>query len=297
MTLICVLVWTLLCFTESRGQVTVTQPGAMSSAAGGSVSISCRTSQNVNNNNFLAWYQQKDGGAPKLLIYYATNRASGIQSRFTGSGSGSSFSLSITGLTAEDAAVYYCQSAHYINSQWVFTQRWLFLFLSHTQTTTERTCVRLTGSVCLHTFASSLLPRLKTDDQWRSRPHRHLHACSTMMMSLSLLLTGLGLLVQGSSGDILLTQSPGAQSVVPAQTVSIRCKASSSVSNYLHWYLQKSGESPKLLIYSTSNRQSGISDRFSGSGSGSDFTLTIRGVLAEDAGDYYCQQGYSSFTQ
>ncbi|KAL6100195.1 uncharacterized protein ACO6RY_01856 [Pungitius sinensis] len=122
MTLICVLVWTLLCFTESRGQVTVTQPGAMSSAAGGSVSISCKTSQNVGNNNFLAWYQQKDGGAPKLLIYLATIRESGIQSRFTGSGSGSSFTLSISGLTAEDAAVYYCQSYHYINSQLVFTQ-------------------------------------------------------------------------------------------------------------------------------------------------------------------------------
>ncbi|KAI3358936.1 hypothetical protein L3Q82_015320, partial [Scortum barcoo] len=49
MTLISVLIWTLLCccFTESRGQITVTQPGAVRSALGGSVSISCRTSQNV----------------------------------------------------------------------------------------------------------------------------------------------------------------------------------------------------------------------------------------------------------
>uniref|UniRef100_A0AAQ4PCQ0 Ig-like domain-containing protein n=1 Tax=Gasterosteus aculeatus aculeatus TaxID=481459 RepID=A0AAQ4PCQ0_GASAC len=117
-------------------------------------------------------------------------------------------------------------------------------------------------------------------------------------MSLSLLLTSLGLLVHGSSGEIQLTQSPGSQSVVPGQTVSIRCKASSGISNNLHWYLQKPEESPKLLIYYASSRQSGISDRFSGSGSGSDFTLTIRGVLTEDAGDYYCQQGYSSpFTQ
>uniref|UniRef100_UPI0037E97B6D uncharacterized protein n=1 Tax=Semicossyphus pulcher TaxID=241346 RepID=UPI0037E97B6D len=108
-------------------------------------------------------------------------------------------------------------------------------------------------------------------------------------MSLILLVTILGLLVQGSSGDIILTQSPGAQSV-PGQTVSIRCKASSSVSNDLQWYLQKPGESPKLLIYYATTRQSGVSDRFSGSGSGTDFTLTIRGVQTEDAGDYYCQQ-------
>ncbi|CAI5691988.1 unnamed protein product [Oreochromis niloticus] len=127
MTLICVLIWTLLCccFTESRGQITVTQPGAVSSAVGGTVSIKCRTSQNVhvwNNNHLLSWYQQKDGGVPKLLIYAASTRQSGIPARFTGSGSNSDFTLTISGVQAEDAAVYYCQSFHYPNSQWVFTQ-------------------------------------------------------------------------------------------------------------------------------------------------------------------------------
>ncbi|MEQ2165569.1 hypothetical protein GOODEAATRI_018309 [Goodea atripinnis] len=70
MTLICVLIWTLLCccFTESKGQVTVTQPAAVRTDLGGSVTISCRTSQNVHvhsSNHRLAWYQQKNG---KLLI-------------------------------------------------------------------------------------------------------------------------------------------------------------------------------------------------------------------------------------
>uniref|UniRef100_A0A3Q3EVM0 Ig-like domain-containing protein n=1 Tax=Labrus bergylta TaxID=56723 RepID=A0A3Q3EVM0_9LABR len=94
--------------SESRGQVTVTQPAAVSSALGASVSISCRTSQ-----MFivpLAWYQQKDGGTPKLLIYYASTRASGIPDRFSGSGSNSAFTLTISGVQTEDAAVYYCQS-------------------------------------------------------------------------------------------------------------------------------------------------------------------------------------------
>uniref|UniRef100_A0A667WSD0 Ig-like domain-containing protein n=1 Tax=Myripristis murdjan TaxID=586833 RepID=A0A667WSD0_9TELE len=96
-----------------------------------------------------------------------------------------------------------------------------------------------------------------------------------------------------SSGEKTLTQSPGSQSVSPGQTVSIRCKASSGVTNDLQWYLQKPGEAPKLLIYNAETRQSGVSSRFSGSGYGTDFTLTISGVQAEDAGVYYCQQDNS----
>uniref|UniRef100_I3J7W3 Ig-like domain-containing protein n=1 Tax=Oreochromis niloticus TaxID=8128 RepID=I3J7W3_ORENI len=118
-------------------------------------------------------------------------------------------------------------------------------------------------------------------------------------MSLTLLLATLGLLVQGetlcSSGQIIVTQSPGAQSVVAGQSVSITCRTSSSVysiyykKNLLSWYLQKPGGAPKLLIYHATSRQSGVSDRFSGSGSKTDFTLSIRGVQAEDSGVYYCQ--------
>uniref|UniRef100_A0A3B3HXN0 Ig-like domain-containing protein n=1 Tax=Oryzias latipes TaxID=8090 RepID=A0A3B3HXN0_ORYLA len=113
-------------------------------------------------------------------------------------------------------------------------------------------------------------------------------------MSLTLLLAVLELLVQGSSGEITLTQTPGSQSVVPGQTVSIRCQTIAQYSGsqyWLSWYHQKSGEAPKALIYVTSERFSGISSRFSGSGSGNgiDFTLTISGVQAEDSGVYYCQ--------
>ncbi|KAJ8284975.1 hypothetical protein COCON_G00038250, partial [Conger conger] len=112
-----------------------------------------------------------------------------------------------------------------------------------------------------------------------------------MMMSVFLLLLMLGLFVQESMADIVVTQSPSAQAVQQGDTVSISCTVSPSVygGSYLHWYLQKPGQAPKLLIYYSSTRQSGIPDRFSGSGSGTQFTLEITGVQAEDAGDYYCQ--------
>ncbi|KAJ8245073.1 hypothetical protein GJAV_G00275620, partial [Gymnothorax javanicus] len=112
-----------------------------------------------------------------------------------------------------------------------------------------------------------------------------------MMMSEFLLLVILGLLIQGSMADIVVTQSPAAQAVKQGDTVTISCTASQSVysNDELHWYQQKPGQAPKLLIYLATSRQSGIPDRFSGSGSGTQFTLKITGVQAEDAGDYYCQ--------
>uniref|UniRef100_A0A4W5PWH3 Ig-like domain-containing protein n=1 Tax=Hucho hucho TaxID=62062 RepID=A0A4W5PWH3_9TELE len=100
-----------------------------------------------------------------------------------------------------------------------------------------------------------------------------------------------------SRGQYTLTQTPAVKVVLPGQMVSLGCKASSdpgwncggSGKQCLAWYQQKPGGAPKLLIYYTSTLQSGTPSRFSGSGSGIDFTLTISGVQAEDAGNYYCQ--------
>uniref|UniRef100_A0A665U3W8 Ig-like domain-containing protein n=1 Tax=Echeneis naucrates TaxID=173247 RepID=A0A665U3W8_ECHNA len=104
----------------SKDQVPVTQsPGALSSAVGGSARITCRTSQNVYSSNYLAWYQQRDGEKPKLLIYLASTRASGIPERFTGSGSNSDFTLTISGVQTEDAAVYYCVGEFDFVSLWL----------------------------------------------------------------------------------------------------------------------------------------------------------------------------------
>uniref|UniRef100_A0A8C6TSP8 Ig-like domain-containing protein n=1 Tax=Neogobius melanostomus TaxID=47308 RepID=A0A8C6TSP8_9GOBI len=90
-----------------------------------------------------------------------------------------------------------------------------------------------------------------------------------------------------SSGEILLTQTPAAAAVERGASVSVRCQSSSSVGNVLAWYLQKGTESPELLIYSATARHTGVSSRFSGSGSGSDYSdysLTISGFEAKDEG-------------
>ncbi|VFV46499.1 Hypothetical predicted protein [Lynx pardinus] len=98
-----------------------------------------------------------------------------------------------------------------------------------------------------------------------------------------------------AGGTAELTQSPTHLSVSLRDSVSIICRASESVSDYLSWYQQKPGQPPKLIIYDADNLESGVSDRFSGiqfsgSGSGTDFTLRISRVEADDVGVYYCQQ-------
>uniref|UniRef100_A0A8D2HBV5 Immunoglobulin V-set domain-containing protein n=1 Tax=Urocitellus parryii TaxID=9999 RepID=A0A8D2HBV5_UROPR len=93
-----------------------------------------------------------------------------------------------------------------------------------------------------------------------------------------------------SSGEIVLTQSPGSLAASQGERVTKTCTASSSVStSYLHWYQQKLGSSPQLLIYRTSTLASGVPVRFSGSGSGTSYLLTISSVEAEDVTTFYLQ--------
>uniref|UniRef100_A0A8D2H7U1 Ig-like domain-containing protein n=1 Tax=Urocitellus parryii TaxID=9999 RepID=A0A8D2H7U1_UROPR len=94
--------------------------------------------------------------------------------------------------------------------------------------------------------------------------------------------------------DITMTQSPSSLSKSQGETVTITCRASEGIRNYLSWYQQKPGQAPKLLIYNTNSLQSGVPSRFSGSGSGIDYSLTISSLKPEDFATYYCQQ-YSSW--
>ncbi|CAO2605245.1 Immunoglobulin kappa variable 1D-12 [Lemmus lemmus] len=91
----------------------MTQSPSLSASLGDRVSITCKASENIgscqNINSWLSWHQQKPGNAPNLLIYKTSNLHTGIPSRFSGSGSGTHYSLTISNLQPEDTATYYCQ--------------------------------------------------------------------------------------------------------------------------------------------------------------------------------------------
>ncbi|XP_019381351.1 PREDICTED: uncharacterized protein LOC109303604 [Gavialis gangeticus] len=217
-------------------------PEALAVSPGDTVTIKCKCSSNLtySGREYLSWYQQKPGQAPELLVYDCVTRKPGVPARFSGTGTGTDFTLTVSSIEATDAGDYYCQH----------------LLISFGPVT------------------------------------------CTKMISQAPLLRLFLLCIHGSSGDRVMTQTPESLAVSRGDTTTIKCKCSSSLTStgkeFLAWYQQKPGQAPKLIIAFASTRQPGVPAWFRGSGSGTDFTLTISRVEAEDAGDYYCQQQYSA---
>ncbi|NXM85486.1 LV1 protein, partial [Oenanthe oenanthe] len=84
----------------------LSQPSSMSANVGDTIRITCSEG---NPKKYFAWYQQKvPGSGPVTVIYADDKRPSGIPSRFSGSTSGTTATLTITGVQAEDEAFYFC---------------------------------------------------------------------------------------------------------------------------------------------------------------------------------------------
>ncbi|XP_070807188.1 immunoglobulin lambda-1 light chain-like [Pituophis catenifer annectens] len=104
--------------TGIDGQSTWTQPPSSSVSLGETIRISCLTTQSSYS---IGWNQQKAGEAPRFVhCDGCSNRGEGIPNRFTATRSGTTGSLTITNVQAEDEGIYFCVSWNNAANAWIF---------------------------------------------------------------------------------------------------------------------------------------------------------------------------------
>uniref|UniRef100_A0A8D1NRV3 Ig-like domain-containing protein n=1 Tax=Sus scrofa TaxID=9823 RepID=A0A8D1NRV3_PIG len=95
--------------TGSWAQAVLTQPPSESGSLGQRVTLSCTgSSSNIGGGNSVNWSQPLPGKVPRSVFTYANLMAIAAPDQISGFKSGSSGTLTITGLQAEDDAEYYC---------------------------------------------------------------------------------------------------------------------------------------------------------------------------------------------
>uniref|UniRef100_A0A8C6EWH3 Immunoglobulin V-set domain-containing protein n=1 Tax=Marmota marmota marmota TaxID=9994 RepID=A0A8C6EWH3_MARMA len=90
-------------------QTIVIQELSLFVSLGGMVKLTCGLSSgSVSTGYSPSQYQEMLGHSPHMIIYSTNHCLSGVPDPFSGSKSGNSASLTITGLQLEDEADYYC---------------------------------------------------------------------------------------------------------------------------------------------------------------------------------------------
>nr|DBA29460.1 TPA: hypothetical protein GDO54_009684 [Pyxicephalus adspersus] len=87
-------------------------PNFIFASPGETVTIACRPSKTVyyeeGKFHAFAWYHQKPGQSPALIIYKAIHRNTGVPDRFSSTVSGPDVILKIVNIETQDAGDYYC---------------------------------------------------------------------------------------------------------------------------------------------------------------------------------------------
>ena len=94
-------------FCRVLGTIRADPGGLRVTSLGQSVTLTCTGSSNNVGFYGAGWSQHRPGAAPRTVVL-GSSRPSGLPARLSGSCSGSTTSLSISGLQAADEADYYC---------------------------------------------------------------------------------------------------------------------------------------------------------------------------------------------
>ncbi|EPQ09952.1 Immunoglobulin iota chain [Myotis brandtii] len=112
--------------TGSLSQPVLTQPPSLSASLGTTARLTCTLSSGFSVGGYwIAWYQQKPGSPPWLLLeYYSDSDKNQGSGRFSGSKDASANAglLLISGLQPEDEADYYCATYHGSGSSLHYSQ-------------------------------------------------------------------------------------------------------------------------------------------------------------------------------